>query len=186
MRRALLYPTLIATSLVVTSLPSAAQQVVHALTGTVSSIDAGKTITVFQDNGSTGEYQDMTNGRIRTSFDKRIAAETTPAATFNHKGAYAIVFYYGEDDRTAVAIKSLGAGPFTSVSGTVKNFDGHTHSIAVQDDSGSVQTFKIDDHTVAEGMYGAVPGVKLQPVKGDHVRIVASKNDDTALFLRDN
>ena len=55
MRKALGCVCLFAASLFCLSLPSAAQEIIHALTGTVSGIDAvTKTITVLQDNGCIG------------------------------------------------------------------------------------------------------------------------------------
>ncbi len=169
------------------SLP--AQEVVHALTGTVSAINGvAKTMTVFQDNGSQGVFADAPNPKLRIAFDKRVAAGTTPAQSFDKKGSYAIVFYVGDNDaRTAVAVKSLGPGPFTSISGTVQKFDGHDHSITVEDASGAAQTFRIDDQTVAEGAFGAEEGLKFHADKGDQVRVVGSKVNGTAmaLFLRE-
>src|SRR5215469_8157863 len=117
------------------SIAAPAQQVVHALTGTVSQVD----------------------DRSKT------------------KGAYVIVFYYGDnDDRAAVALKNLGAGPFTSTEGAVVKFESKAHSISIKDSAGAVQTFKITDQTVAEGYMGAVDGYKFQPQKGDQVRVVAT------------
>jgi hypothetical protein len=175
-------------SLVFVSVPSAAQEVIHALTGTVSSINsASKTITVFQDNGSKSVFADMTNSKTHIEFDKRIAAETTAADAFNKPGAYAIVFYFGEsDERTAVALKSLGKGPFTSTVGTVEKFD-RAHAIAVADNTGAVQTFKINAQTVAEGDLGVVEGRKFQAQKGDRVRVVSSTEEGTptALFVKE-
>ena len=89
---------------------ASAQEVVHALTGTVSSIDdLSKTMVVFQDNGSEGEFKDMTTAKTRVVIDKKIALDTTAAEANKKKGAYVIVFYYGDNDgRTAVALKNLG------------------------------------------------------------------------------
>jgi hypothetical protein len=186
MLKALVSTCLIAGCLAIFSIPSSAQEIIHALTGTVSSIDnAGKTITVFQDNGSQSVFQEMPNPKTPIAWDKKIAAETTAAHSFDKQGAYVIVFYFGND--TVVALKSLGSGPFTSADGTVTSFDAHAHSFTVQDKSGTAQTFKIADQTVAESNMGAVDGLKFHAGKGDHVRIVASTVDGapTALFIRD-
>jgi outer membrane lipoprotein-sorting protein len=168
---------------------ASAQQVVHALTGTVSSIDdLSKTVIVFQDNGSQGQFKDMTKGKTHFEFDKKIALETTPADDFKKKGAYVIVFYFGDnDDRTAVALKNLGAGPFTSAEGALVKLDVKGHMISLKDTTGAVQTFKITDQTVAEGYMGVVEGVKFPAQKGDQVRIVASTESGTptALFMRE-
>jgi hypothetical protein len=168
---------------------SGAQEIIHALTGTVASVNnAAKTISVMQDNGSSREYELMTNPKTRIAFDKHIEAESTAAGSFDKQGAYVIVFYYyGQADaRTAVAVKSLGAGPFSSMEGTVTKFD-RARSISVQDSKGAVQTFKLDAQTIAESNTGAVPGDRLHVDKGDHVRIVSVGADGaaTAVFVRD-
>ena len=166
-----------------------AQQVVHALTGTVSSIDnLSKTLIVFQDNGAQGQFKDMTNQKTHLAFDKKIGLETTPADDFKNKGAYVIVFYYGDnDDRTAVALKNLGAGPFKATEGTLVKLDIKGRSISVKDSSGEVESFKITDQTVAEGYMGVVEGYKFSAQKGDQVRVVASSESGTptALFMRE-
>ena len=178
----------VAVSLGSVSLSATAQEVVHALTGTVSAIDAAsKTVTLLHDGGGTIVFKDMTTGKGPSSLDKRIHVETTAADTFKKTGAYVIVFYYGqEDSRAVVALKSLGDGPFTSASGTVTKFEGHDHSITVTDESGAPQTFKITDDTVGEGGFGVVNGLKFQVQKGDRVRIVGSTagGGQTALFIR--
>jgi hypothetical protein len=173
--------------LVVVSLPLAAQQIIHALTGTVSAIDAQSgTITVLQDDHTTAIFP-RAGDKSASAFDKRIASEATAAKSFDKSGAYTIVFYVGDGDtRQVVAFKSLGAGPFSSTDGTVEKFD-HGHSISVRDSSGAVHVFSLNDGTVAETNFGAVPGRKFSADKGDHVRIVSSQEGGTptVLFVRD-
>ncbi len=165
-----------------------AQEVVHALTGTVSSVDdLSKTLTVFQDNGSEGQFKDMTSAKTHVVIDKKIALDSSAAEANKKKGTYVIVFYFGDNEgRSAVALKNLGAGPFTSTEGTVTKFEAKQHSITLQDKSGAVQTFKIAENTVAEGYMGAVDGYKFQASKGDHVRVVGTTDSGavTALFMR--
>ena len=165
-----------------------AQSVVHALTGTVSAIDpSDKSITVFLDSGSEGTFKDMISAKSPISFDKRILADATSVDSFKKKGAYVIVFYYGgRETRTAVALRSLGSGPFTAADGTVAQFDSREHSISVEDKTGAVQSFKITAETVAESTYGAIDGLKFQIQKGDHVRVVGTTGNGspTALFIQ--
>lgn len=163
-----------------------AQQVVHALTGTVSSIDpTDRTITMFLDGGAQGVFKDMTNQKVSLSVDKKVLADTTTPDEFKKSGAYVVVFYFGgSDTRTAVALRSLGTGPFTAVTGTVTQFENH-RSISVQDKSGATQTFALNADTVAEGSVGAVSGLKFQADKGDRVRVVGTAKNGalTALFV---
>lgn len=171
------------------SVPLAAQAVVHALTGTVSAIDnATKTITVFQDDGVKGVFDVMSDPKTPIEFDKKIAAGTTAASTFNKSGAYVIVFYFGDSHKpTVAAFKSLGTGPFTSIVGKVEKFENSGHSISVADDSGKVQTFRIGADTVAETISGVEAGLKFRAQPGDQVRVVGAtlNGDPTAMFLKE-
>lgn len=186
MRRALGWACLLAGCCAAASIQLAAQEVIHALTGTVSAINpTAKYITVFQDNGTRGVFDDMT-AKDRVALDKRIAGETITVDAFNKQGAYAIIFYYTKgDDQTVVALKNLGAGPFASTTGTFKKIDGHSRTIVLTDDSGAQLIFKLAPQTVAEGTLGAVEGTKFDGQKGDHVRVVSTKVDGTptALFI---
>jgi hypothetical protein len=153
-----------------------AQEVVHALTGTVSAIDpANKTITVFLDGGRQDIFKDMTNTKVSLSVDKKVLADTTTPDEFKKQGAYVVVFYYGNADaRSAVALRSLGTGPFTATVGKVDRYENHDHSITVTDSSGAT--------------VGAVNGLKFSAEKGDRVRVVGtSKNGNPiALFVSEN
>jgi hypothetical protein len=165
-----------------------AQEVVHALTGTVRSIDpASKTITIFTDNGSEGLFKDLTNPKLKVDFDKKLRTDASTADTFKGEGAYVIVFYFGDGDvRTAVALRNLGSGPFTNNVGTVVKLDGRQHLLFIKAKSGLVKSFKIDSDTVAETDIGVVNGLKFQPQKDDQVRVVATlvNGTATALFVR--
>lgn len=191
MLKAMLYICVCFGCFVLVAVPSPGQEMIHALTGSVTSVNpAAKTITVLQDNGSTGEFQEMANPKTRISFDKRIEGEATPVDAFKSKGAYVVVFYFGgaTRPRTVVALKNLGAGPFTAAVGTVENFEDHAHTLSIKDKSGKIQTFEINEGTVAETNFGAVNGFRFDAHKGDHVRVVAEAGHEkpTAVFVRDN
>jgi hypothetical protein len=92
------------------TLPS--QEIVHALCGTVSSINpAAKTITLFQDSGSPATFSIKSTSGTRIAFDKKVANEVTAAKEFQKQGAYVILFYYGvQENRTAWPSKPLVLG----------------------------------------------------------------------------
>jgi hypothetical protein len=188
MRKFMLNVCLLAGCVVLLPLTLASQEVIHALTGTISAINSSeKTITVFQDTGSRAVFDDMVNRKTAIAFDKKIEAESTAATSFDTQGAYAIVFYYGDNDnRTVVAVKNLGPGPFASTTGAVTKMDSHSHTITVKDQSGAEHTYHIDAQSVAEGYSGAVPGLKFQADKGSQVRVVSASQggEQVALFLR--
>jgi Cu/Ag efflux protein CusF len=165
-----------------------AQEVVHALTGTVRSIDpASKTITIFTDNGSEGLFKNLTNPKLKIDFDKKLRTDASTVDTFKGEGTYVIVYYFGDGNvRTAVALRNLGSGPFTNNIGTVVKLEGRGRLLLIKDKSGSVESFKITPDTVAETDVGVVDGFKFQPQKDDQVRVVATmvNGTPTALFIR--
>ncbi len=165
-----------------------AQEVVHALTGTVRSIDpANNTISILTDNGSEGVFKELTNARVKVDFDKKLRADASTADAFKDKGRYVIVYYFGDDNvRTAVALRNLGSGPFTNNLGTVVKVEGRDRLLFIKEKSGLVDSFKITSDTVAETDVGVVGGFKFQPQKDDQVRVVAAtvNGAPTALFVR--
>lgn len=167
------------------SAAATAQEVVHALTGTVNNINlTAKTITIITDDGSDGTFKDLTNPDTKIDFDKRIRAGATLANTFSKKGAYAIVYYFGEGNaRTAVAVPSLGPGPFTKNNGTVIKFDGRAHLLSIQEGAGKVESFRIAADTVADTGLGVVDGFKFQPQKDDQVQVVGTLVNGAATVL---
>ena len=184
-----LYVSVIVCSLSLLVPRLAAQEIVHALCGTVSSINpAAKTITLFQDSGSPATFTVMSSSRTHIAFDKSIAGESTAAKEFQKQGSYAILFYFGtNENRTAVALKNLGSGPFSSTTGEVIDWNGHDRKMSVRDKDGATHSFTIEPQTVAETYMGVMNGAKFDPDKGEHVRIVSSKTggSPTALFVRE-
>lgn len=187
MLRALVKSCALAGCIVLLPFSISAQQVVHALTGTVSSIDkASETIAVLQDVGGDSVFQNPSKPKARVTLDKKIEPGTVAADAFKEGGAYVIVFYYGgSENRTVVAFKNLGSGPFASIVGTVKKYE-RGRSITIQDESGAMQNIKFSADTVAESYAGAVDGLKFQAQGGDKVRIVSSVVDGspTVRFIR--
>ena len=169
------------------SLAAAAQEMVHALAGTVSSIDAtAKTITVKTDDGSEGLFNDMTDSTTPIEFHPNIRRDATAASEFKSSGVRVIVYYFGYGSiRTAVALRSLGTGPFTLASGTVVNFSNGGRTLSIKDNSGVIKTFNISSDLVVETTTGAGVKTKFQPVTGDPVRVTATmvNGSATALFI---
>jgi hypothetical protein len=161
-----------------------AQEVVHALTGTVTSMDPGKTIEVDTDDGADVDFRDLTKSNIPLEFDKVLSAQATSADRFNTKGTHVIVYYFGEgDQRTAVALQGLAPGQLKRTIGTVAKFDKHQHLLTVESTPGGVQLFHIEPTTVVETSVGAVEGRKFDPQKGDQVRVTAAAGQGTATAL---
>jgi hypothetical protein len=168
------------------TLAATAQEVVHALTGTVTSMEPGKTIQVDTDDGPEVDFRDLTKSNIPLEFDKDLRAQSTSADSFKTKGTHVIVYYFGEGiQRTAVALLGLPPGPLKRTIGTVAKFEKHQHLLTVESASGGAQTFQVDSKTVVETSVGAVGGRRFDPQKGDQVRVIAApaQGNGTALFI---
>ncbi len=165
-----------------------AQEVVHALSGTVSAIDAkDKTIDIKTVDGSEGMFKDLTKAHVSLDFDKAIRSDSVPAESFSKQGVNVIVFYYGDTDvRTAVALRDLGPGPFTRSNGTVDKFNKHEHLLIIKDSSGTEKSFRIEPKTVVEGAVGAIEGDRYDPQKGDQLYVLSAavNGSPEALFIR--
>jgi hypothetical protein len=185
MLRLVLRTSVLAGCFSLVSLAAAAQEVVHALSGTIASIDASaKTITVNTDDGSQSLFKDMSNSTTAIEFDPNIRKDATAADEFRKSGVRVIVYYFGTGDmRTVVALRSLGAGPFTITSGTVVKFDKVDHTFSIKDSSGMIETFNISPDMVAETSTGASEKSGFHPSKGDSVRITSTIVNGTATAL---
>jgi hypothetical protein len=179
---------LLAGSFSLTTFAATAQEVVHALAGTVTSIDPpAKTIQINTDDGSEGRFKDLTNSHVSLDFDKSIRADAIVADAFRKQGMHVIVYYFGDSEmRTAVALQGLGTGPFERSSGTIVKFNRHEHLLTIKNSAGVQESFHIARKTCAETAVGAVAGYKFDPEKGDQVRVIAAPRNgsETALFIR--
>ena len=164
------------------------QQVVHALTGTLSATAPNAhTITVKTDDGSEGVFKDMEKTQTSISFDKGIEAQATPADQFAKIGSHVIVYYFGDGDvRTAVAIKDLGSASTHKSSGTVTKFDRHQHLLTLKNDAGQTEEIGIGEQTSVDSSDGVIEGLKYKANRGDHMTVIwtaGSSNQNMALFI---
>jgi len=164
-----------------------AQQRVHAVSGTVTSINPKiGMIEINTDDGSSGHFKWMKHEGISIDFDKDVKAESTDADKFTATGVHVIVYFFGDGEvRTAVALRVLGNGPFENDKGTVVKVNRHDHLIIIKTGSGADQSFRIDPKTVADTTTGVVEGYKLDFDKGDAVQVTATPAgaDKTALLI---
>jgi hypothetical protein len=166
---------------------AAAQEVVHALEGTVKSVNlkAG-IIYVNNDDGSASIFKDTTDAKAPASLAKTVSLPATPADKFDAKGAQVILFYTGFDTiRNAVAVSDLGSATLEKTTGKIVSYEKQQHLLTIENSAGAKECFHVDPKTVAETMKGVVDGSKYDPGKGDEVHVVASgaAGDQTAVFI---
>jgi len=109
-----------------------AQQMVHAVSGTVTTIHPKIQMTDLEtDDGSPGSFH-WTKPGVAMNFDKTVSADTVTADKFTALQAHVIGFYYYEGDvRTLVAVRDVGAGPFVKSSGKILKLDRNEHLLTI-------------------------------------------------------
>jgi hypothetical protein len=170
-------------------LPASAQKVVHARAGQVVAINAArKTITLKAADGSTVIFNDVAAPEPVLQFAKEIREKTTPAAAFNKVGDQVVVFYFGFDTPTAVAIKDLGAGAIARSTGNVANFEKHQRLLTLNTDAAPPRKLVLNDDTVVDTSNGIVRSADYHPSKGEPVRCISGlqKDTETALLIGPN
>ena len=167
------------------SFGASAQEIVHALAGTIEHINLpAKTINILTDDGSDGTFRESPVAHVSIDFDKNLRSDASTLENFKNSSGHVIVYYYGEGvARIVVALKSLGPGPFTSVAGVVVKLDKHAHVLTIQDPSGATQTFAVNQSTVAETDSGVTQGFKFDPHKGEKVRVAAAQINGTTVAM---
>jgi hypothetical protein len=171
------------------TLAARAQEVVHALTGTVTTVTPkSSTILVQTDDGTEGKFTTKVKAGLLVDLPKNIKPEVVPAATFTKVQTRVLVFYIGDDEtRTTVGLKDLGAGPFVKDTGTVVKLDKHAHTLKIKNAKGVEESFQIDGNTIGEAAEGVEEGDKFNAHTGDSVRVIATSANgvETALFIRE-
>ncbi len=165
-----------------------AQAVVHALGGTLQDISpAANNLTLNTDDGSSGSFQLPPKPEVNLNFDKEVRAGTTSLEKVTANGEHVILYYFWNGDaRTAVAVQSLGSGPFQVSAGKVVGFNKHDHVLTLKTADGKTETVQVSDKTVVDTADGVAPGARFHVGRGDDVRLLAdSKNgSEEALLIR--
>jgi hypothetical protein len=166
---------------------ASAQMVVHAVSGLVKAVNPdSKTMDVTMDSGETSHFKLPMNAKVTLDLDKALRSDATDASKFQHVGNYVVVYYYGFDyDRTAVAVKDLGAGPFQKVEGTVMSFDKHTRTMTLKDDGGKSDVFELSEQLVVDSGVSVASGRGYDPHKGDYIVVTYAQEGDknSAVFI---
>ncbi|MES2393595.1 MAG: hypothetical protein V4555_18300 [Acidobacteriota bacterium] len=160
---------------------------VHAVTGMVNAVTP-TSLSLAASNGVTSEFTIDPSARVSVTFDSGLRADTAAPAQFNKVGDFVVVYYYGYDtQRTAIAIKDLGAGPFTKAQGTVVAFDKHTRSLTLRNASGKETSLVLEDSLIVDTDTGVSAGRRFSPHKGDQVRVTYTAGTPaTVAFLRES
>ena len=185
MMKALFRACLFATCLTLVSSVAQAQQRVHAVSGTVTSINPKiGMIEIDTDDGSSAHFRWLKKSEVSVEFDKTVSADAVPVDKFTTKGTHVIVYFFGEGDvRTAVALRDLGDGSLAKSTGTVVKLNRREHLLTIKNSSGTEESFHVDPKTVADTATGVMEGFKFDLSKGDQVRVTAAQANGSATAL---
>jgi hypothetical protein len=142
-----------------TSLSLAAQDVVHAVDGTVKKVDAGtKTLVVETKNGTEHTFHYASN--VTVDGAKDTAHGTVDAAHGVAEGSKVAVHYtsVGGID-TVHEIDKIGDDGLKATDGTVSHVDRGAKTIAVKTADGTEETFHMTDRAAKDTGKGVAEGV---------------------------
>jgi len=177
---------IIATCLFVAAAIANAQQMIHAVSGTVTTIHPKIQMTDIQtDDNSSGSFE-WNKAGVSMTFDKSVSADTIAPDKFTSLQSHVIVYYYGAGDvRTVVALHDVGVGPFVQSTGRVVKYDRRAHQLTLQNSKGGEEIFAIDPKTVADTETGVATNFKFDYNKGVQVHVLATQSNgaQTALLI---
>jgi hypothetical protein len=159
--------------------------IVHAMTGTVRSV--GATELTATTSGVTQTFSLEGRSHPSLDFDKDLREDSTPAAEFHKSDAFAVIYYYGSSaEKTAVAVRDLGAGPFERTTGTVTHFDKHSRRLTISTGGGKAEEFIAGAKAVIDTGMRVKPGRKMDPPIGSQVLVIAVPENgaQTVVYLR--
>ena len=185
--RSMMFPLSAILCLPSACLSASAQEIIHARAGQVVSTNStARTLTMKVADGSTVVFKDVANPGPAISFNQDVRSKTVPAGTFNKVGAHVVVFYFGFDVPTAVAVKDLGSDAPKRSTGSVANFDRHQHLLTLKTDIAQPQKLVLSDDTVMDTPEGIVKLADFHPNKGEQLRCFTKPESQTALFVAPN
>ncbi|HXZ81934.1 MAG TPA: hypothetical protein VEG30_18540 [Terriglobales bacterium] len=171
-------------------LQALAQDVVHAVDGTVKRVDKdAKTITVDTAEGTEHVFKYTSHTAVE-SFDdagKLTKKGVGEAAVGAKDGAHVVVHYTEKGvDKTAVAVRDFGKADAHVAKGTVTRVDKAAHTIVIKGEDGAEKTFHLSKDASVDTEHGVVRGADYVGKEGEHVTVHYTKigGDDVVHFLK--
>ncbi|HXE07604.1 MAG TPA: hypothetical protein VN612_06895 [Acidobacteriaceae bacterium] len=182
MNRYCLY--LLAACLALTCGTASAQEIIHAVSGTVKAIyPKAYMLEINTDDGSSGHFQWEAKLTKKVDFNKNVSADATAIDAFSRKGAHVIVYYYGTGEiRNVVAVRDLGDAAVTTMQGSVVKLDKHDRVLTVKVADGT-QELHLDPKTVVDTVTGVQDEFKYGLDKGVEVSVVTAQANGAPVAL---
>ena len=142
----------------------AAEDVTHAVAGTVSKVDkASKTLVIKAADGTehTFKYTEKTTVRGAKDASKDAKNSMLDAYMDGKEGTNVIVHYTEKGaDKTAVAVEDLGKDGVKVSEGTVTKVDKAAHTVTVKTKEGAEETYDLSKDAVIDSGKGIVKETK--------------------------
>jgi hypothetical protein len=156
-----------------------AQEIVHAIAGSIASVNpANGSFTLQLPDNSYSSFNFKPNPSTRISLAKTLREGPGTVSVLPKQATHVIVYYYGLAPMIAISVKDLGED-VESISGAITSADKAARSITVQPDSGGADTCRFVTATTIETSLGAVDAAKYSPRRGERVNMVCSSQAGT-------
>ncbi|MGI4758776.1 MAG: hypothetical protein ACRYGF_18245 [Janthinobacterium lividum] len=144
---------------------------------------SAKAFTLKITDGSTLVFKDVQSPEPAMSFDKEVRSKTVAASTGGNIGDYVVVFYFGVEAPTAVAIKELGNTDPQRTTGVVVGYDRHKRLLLLKAGSEEPQRMTISDNTIVDTPEGVIKADNFRPNKGEQLRCLTTPQSQAAVLV---
>ncbi|HMK29114.1 MAG TPA: hypothetical protein VK473_05460 [Terriglobales bacterium] len=168
----------------------AAQDVVHAVDGTVKKVDkTAKTVAVDTADGTEHVFTYTAHTTVETFDDggKLVKKGAGESALGVKDGAHVVVHYTEKGaDKTAVAVRDFGKADAHFVKGTVVKMDKATRTLTLKGEDGVVKTYHVSKDATVDTEHGVVKATEYAGKEGEHVTVHYTKigADDVVHFVK--
>jgi hypothetical protein len=149
----------------------AAEDVAHALAGTVTKVDsAAKTVAVKTAEG-TEETLKFTDKTVMHAA-KGVKTGAVDTYLTGKEGTHVVVRYTGEGaKKVAVAVDDLGKDTVKTSKGTVTHVDKAADTITVKTEDGAEDTYRVAKDASVDTVHGVVKGSEYSAKEGEKITV---------------
>jgi hypothetical protein len=149
------------------------QDVVHAVAGAVTRVDAaGKTIAVKTADGTEEVFKYTAKTAVSTGKGMAAGMKKSGVESYlaGKEGTHVVVRYVEKGgDKTALAIKDFGKDGLKFGKGTVTHVDKVAHTVAIKTEDGAEATYHFSKDATIDTEHGLIKGTKYTAKEGDKV-----------------
>ena len=167
-----------------------AQDMVHAVSGTVTKVDKkAKTLTVKTEDGTENLFKYSDKTTVHGYHDASKMAKAGAADTYfeGKEGSHVIIRYTEKGaDKAALSVEDFGKEGLKEGRGTVTKVDKAAHTVTVKTEDGTESTYSLGRDAAVDTEKGVVKGTDYTAKEGDKVVVHYSEDagNKVAHFFR--